>query len=436
MHDGGARFIFTLKSGAKFHNGRRVVAEDVRFSLSRLARKSTQSELAFLLDSVAGFEATAITGSAAELAGVAVLDDRNVEVRLTMPWVDFPYVLTNVATAPVPKQEFEAGPAGFKDAPIGAGPYRLTSAVARGQDFSLEAIRPAGRSPQKVLFKIYDDSEGAWRDLNRGLVDVAETPSRFIEDARSRFGVGGFQPVAVGLYLGINVKKVPDVRVRQAIALSINRAALADQVYAGALIPSANLTPAGIAGRNRTACGDLCKLNPKRAISLLRDTYGGAPLPAFNLDFEANPSNDLLAARVKEDLAAVGLNVNLLGRDLPGFFGALGERNHDLFRFGWVAEYPLADWFMNPLFRSGSLDNNTGFSSPEIDDRLAAARAEPRKTPRLAAYRDLERKLVQEVAVVGLGQFRNRWAASPRVEGFYADQLGGFDVSRLDVRAP
>ncbi len=436
MHDGGARFVFTLKSDAKFHNGRRVVAEDVRFSLSRLARKSTQSELAFLLDSVVGFEATAITASAPELAGVSVLDERNVEVRLNKPWVDFPYVLTHPATAPLPKQEFEAGPAGFKEAPIGAGPYRLTSAVAHGQDFSLKAARSDQHGPRDVQFKIYDDPEGAWRDFNRGLVDVVEVPARFIEDARSRFGSAGFQPVAAGLYLGINVKKVSDLRVRQAIALSINRAAIAEQVYAGLLIPSANLIPMGIAGRNRTACGDLCKLNPKHAVSLLRETYGGAPLPALNLDFETNASNDLLAARIKEDLGAIGLTVNLQGRDLAGFFGALGERNHDLFRFGWVAEYPLADWFMNPLFRSGSLDNNTGFSSPEIDDRLAAARAEPGKTARRAAYRDLERRLVQEVAVIGLGQFRSRWVAPLRVGGFYADQLGGFDVSRLEVHAP
>ena len=436
MHDGGARFVFTLKSDAKFHNGRRVVADDVRFSLSRLARKSTQSELAFLMDSVAGFEATAITGSAPELAGVSVIDERNVEVRLSAPWVDFPYVLTHSATAPLPKPEFEAGPAGFKDAPIGTGPYRLASAVAQGQDFSIKRAPSNEHGPREVQFKIYDDPEGAWRDFNRGLVDAVEAPARFIENARSRFGAGGFQSLAAGLYLGINVKKVPDIRVRQAIALSIDRASIAEQVYGDLLIPSANLTPTGISGRNRTACGDLCKLNTKRAVSLLRETYGQAPLPAFNLDFETNASNDLVAARIKEDLEAVGLTVNLQGRDLPGFFGALGERNHDLFRFGWVADYPLADWFMNPLFRSGSLDNNTGFSSPEIDARLAAARAEPGKTARLEAYRDLERQLVQEVAVVGLGQFRSRWAASLRVRGFYADQLGGFDVSRLEVHAP
>ncbi|HVF11626.1 MAG TPA: ABC transporter substrate-binding protein, partial [Actinomycetota bacterium] len=133
--DGGTRYVFKLRN-ARFHNGRNVTSEDVRFALNRLARKDTGSEVAFLLETVVGFPAVNGTGTATELEGVKSLDEKTLEIRLSIPWVEFPYVLSHPSTTPIPRQEFEANPAGFKDAPIGSGPY-LVKPLAQRQDFSL-----------------------------------------------------------------------------------------------------------------------------------------------------------------------------------------------------------------------------------------------------------------------------------------------------------
>ena len=432
-HDGGGRFIFRLRDGLRFHNGRPVRAADVVFSLNRLAAKATGSDLAFLLSEVLGFEHVNQLGTASELEGVRAMDDSTVEIRLRAGWIDFPYVLTHPATAPVPMEEFLADPEGFRKKPIGAGPYAFTGPVEQGGDVFLESTSHTSTDLKikKVSFLVYSSTFAAFRDFERQEVDVAEVPVDGPRSLATFEGTAGFKPVAAMLHAGFNLKhpKFENVRFREAISLAIDRANLAQIGYFNTLSPASGLVPKGLPGGGG-ACGDRCEQDVDRARVLIGEAFGG-PAPSLTFDFPKSNRDEAAAELLSDALNQIGISVELRGHELTDYVGLLGSDSIEMFRLGWVAEYPLADWFMAPLFRSDSPDNRSGYGSQEVDGLISQARLEPDQATRDRLYRELEARLMVDMPVVPLGQFESRYAAGD-VGGFYVDTLGTFEVRRMD----
>ncbi|MGI8427571.1 MAG: ABC transporter substrate-binding protein [Actinomycetota bacterium] len=433
--DNGSRFIFHLRPGVKFHNGRALLAEDVRFSLNRLAQRDTGSEVAYLLDQVAGYEAVNKAGTAAELEGIRTIGDDAVEFRLIAPWFEFPYVLTNPATTPVPQAEFLANPETFRRTPIGLGPYKVKAANPAGGDFVLgrfDGYRGKKPSIASIAFLVYDQASSAWRDFESGLIDIAEAPPGSIASAEAKYGKAGFSPVAAGIYIGFNVAKFPDIRIRRAVSLAINRPSIAHEIYDNVLVPATGLTPPGLHGAP-SACGDYCRYDPGGAKALIAQVYpAGGVLPA-GFDYQAGGPQDEFVKAIQTDLAEAGLSIVPQPADLPGLYRKLDEKGHDIFRLGWAADYPRADWFVAPMFRTGSQDNYTGFSRPDVDELIVKARSEPNPKTRLQLYQQLEKKNLEDLSMIPIGHFRNHYAASAKVKNFYVDRLGGFQVSRFEI---
>lgn len=435
--DEGSRFVFHLRPGSRFHSGRAVTAEDVRFALNRLARRDTGSETSFLLDMVAGFERVNITGEAAELEGVRALDERTLEFRLKAPWMNFPYVLTHPSTAPIPREALEADPAAFAARPVGNGPFELVEVMRPGEDVVLRRFAgfAGGRSVlESAVFRVYEQAEGAWRDFEAGNLDVVEVPPGRIGLARAKYSERGFTPLAAGLYVAFNLRnpKFGDVRLRQSISLAVNREAIARTVYSETVVPGRGMVPPQIPGGDPAACDDLCMRDPARAVSLLREALGGGA-PELAYDYPTSVADEAMARSIQSSLSDIGVNVVLRprARELHAFFDLLGTGQQEMFRLVWPAEYPLADWFLSPLFRAGSPDNHTGYAVPDIDALLMQARSTPDRSEAARHYGEVERRVLSDMVVVPIGFFQNRYAAAARLTGFVPDQLGLFDVGAL-----
>src|SRR6202162_1275929 len=108
----GLVYEFVLRKGARFHNGEPVTAEDVKFSFDR-------------------YRGAGAGPLKSRVASVEVVDPQRVRFRLKQPWLDFMVFYATPATGAawiVPKKYVEkVGEDGFKRAPVGAGPYKLTS---------------------------------------------------------------------------------------------------------------------------------------------------------------------------------------------------------------------------------------------------------------------------------------------------------------------
>ena len=120
----GKTFTFKLRKGVKFHNGREMTAEDVKYSLDRVTNPKTQSPGAGFFASINGYEDVA-GGKSESLSGVTVVDPSTVKIELSRPDATFLHVMAINFSHVVPKEEVEKYGADFGKHPVGTGAYKM-----------------------------------------------------------------------------------------------------------------------------------------------------------------------------------------------------------------------------------------------------------------------------------------------------------------------
>ncbi|HEU0154684.1 MAG TPA: ABC transporter substrate-binding protein [Stellaceae bacterium] len=222
----GLTYEFVLRGNAKFHNGEPVTADDVKFSFERYRGASHD-----LIKS--------------RVAAVEAPDAQHVRFRLKSPWPDF---LTFYATASgagwvVPKKYVEqVGDAGFKKAPVGAGPYKFVS-FTPGVELVLEAFDQYWRkkpSVKRLVFKVIPDETTRLAALQRGEVDICYSIRGELADRLRKTPGLTLKPVIPQgpwwIYFADQFDpKSPwhDARVRRAASLAIDRKGINDAITLG-----------------------------------------------------------------------------------------------------------------------------------------------------------------------------------------------------------
>src|SRR5207247_4461779 len=125
---------------------------------------------------------------------------------------------------------------------------------------------------------------------------------------------------------------------------------------------------------------------PDRARALLAEAFPDGKIPEVAIDHDDDATQAAVAQAIKTDLDTVGIPAVLRPHAFADYGKFLVSGQQELFRLGWIADYPSPDGFLTPLFSSTSPDNLTGLARPEIDEKLAAARAEADPQKRLAVY--------------------------------------------------
>src|SRR5215470_5261626 len=228
-------YEFKLREGVKFHNGDPFTAEDVKFSFLRYKWPQHQSQ---------------------KVREIEVVDAHRVRFHLPEPWPDFLAYYGTLATGAgwiVPKKYIEqVGEDGFKQHPIGLGPYKFVSQTP-GIEIVLEAFEGYWRKVphvKRLVFKSVPDEATRMAMLKRGEVDVAYLLSVPLaeeakRDPRLRVAFSG----AIGIFwldfLDQWDPKSPwhDQRVRLAANYAIDRHALTEAETFGASKPTGSMVP-------------------------------------------------------------------------------------------------------------------------------------------------------------------------------------------------
>ena len=429
----GLTWWFTLRPET-FHDGTPVTAGDFKAAFDRIARKATGSDVAFQLESVRGFQAAKIAGSAKGLDGVQALNPTTLRLMLERPFSELPVFLAHPALAPLPKSMI-ANPAALQQQPIGNGPFKMAAPRTPNQVVLERFDAHAGGTAylNRVQIDLVNDGNQAWRDFLRKRTDVAEVPADALSSGDANRGNGGFTPFWAGLYYGPNLRspKYAKPEVRRAISLAIDRKHIADVVYGGTKEPATGIIPRGVRGYEPAQCAD-CKQDMERARQLIQAAFNGKP-PEMIIDhLDASPSREVADA-IANDLKNVGLNVALRAHNSADYLRLLENGQHEIAELGWLAEVPSPDGFLAQQLRTGSPNNHTGFADPTFDSLIDQARANKDETARLDAYAKAEARTFEIMPLIPIVFFRNHVGVAERVHDLRVDGAGLFDAARVWV---
>ncbi|MSQ22207.1 MAG: peptide ABC transporter substrate-binding protein [Dehalococcoidia bacterium] len=406
--DGGTRYVFRLRPGAKFHSGRRVTAQDVLFSLERAASPATGSLTApTYLGDIVGVKEK-LQGKAQRIAGLRAPDDSTVEIRIDGPKAYFLAKLTSPVAFVVDSENVARGADWYRQ-PNGIGPFRLKE-WEKEQYLILERNKGFYREVPQVSYVLFRFLAGIPMSMyERGDIDVAYVSTGDLErvqDPQSplRQELRVYPELSVS-YLGFNTAKPPfdDPMVRRAFALAVDVDKLAQVVRQGRLPRALGLLPPGIPGYiQETQPIPYDPIEARRLMTLSR--YGGAgklPPITYTTPGQGGPG-PTASALVEMWRASLGVEVSV--RQLPpdAYYYRLREEVDNIFDFGWVADYPDPENILDVLFHSGAANNIGAYASPQLDALLEAARIEQNVERRLAMYRQAQELVLADAVAIPL----------------------------------
>ena len=394
VSEDGRIYTFHLRDDVSFHNGRKFVADDVRYSFERTLLPESQSPLTWVFDFIEGSDAM-VEGEADSLTGLRVVNPTTVEITLEQPFAPFLLLMAMPAAHIVPREEIEQKGPQFSEAPVGTGPWVFESwahdDVIR---LTANARYHLGRPKMDgIEIRIIPETTTVIAEFERGnldWVDLNEFPKpefeRFSSDPQWSDRIG-HRPALITYYLALNNQKpkFQDARVRRALNYAVDIAGIAKVVYPGEVVVSHGPIPPGLPGYRET--GDGYGFHPDSARALL--AAAGAEGLTFDVFFRSLAINQRFLEAVQANLADVGVTMNLRQRDWTAVRQAMQRGELDAYLANWYADYPDAENFLYPLFFSemaGAGGNAAFYSDAAVDSLILTARRTLDEESRVAMY--------------------------------------------------
>jgi peptide/nickel transport system substrate-binding protein/oligopeptide transport system substrate-binding protein len=424
----GKVYIFQLRNGVRFQNGRELRAADVKYSFERAAR----GKRPWVFEKIVGAREV-IAGRSTDLAGVRVVDDATVEIRLERPFAPFLYLMAYDAAAVVPREETEKPGAGFASHPVGTGAFRFVS-WRRDDQLTLERFKDHFRGPahlDKLVFRVIPAEITRFNEYRAGQLDVTDIPTGQCRSVQADARLKG--DVAIWSTLGthgvrFNVERAPfgDVRVRRAIAHAIDPALIVDRLLEGCVTPPRGILPPSLPGASR----DVKRLvfDRAQARKLLAEAGfpGGQGLGRLAYHFNTSDANQRIAELLQAQLKEIGITLELRRLDWAAHIKVVDDGGAGFFRQGWVADYPDPENFLTVLFHSrnvGAPGNTSRYRNTRVDALLDEADAMPAGAARDARYAAAEQAILDDAVWVPLYHYSSRALVKPSVKGLERSPL-------------
>ena len=408
---------FTLREDATFADGSAITSTDVVYSLDRIRSREESSLAALRLEHV---------------AGITAVDDRTIDIATDGPNAVLPELLSSPLYAITDEQTIEPYLGGGDQTPNGSGDFQVSLESARR--VVLERFRGSG--PATVVVDLFDDQGAALDAFLADGLDWTVAPPDRLGDATAAAGSDGLVPFHGGLFLGLNPTTVPldDVRVRRAIALAIDRRALADAVFGPSAQPLLGVVPQGVPGATSECLGP-CGPKVDEAAAIVAEVFPSGPPGPLQLVVDDSEAQRSVAGVLADELEAVGLDVTVESLDVETYESVVAGGQQQLFLYGSLGVALTPASHLPPLFESSSPDNLTGLKDPAVDMAIAAARAQPIEAQRRATWRDIEVRALESAVAVPLAQFRTTGVSGPGISGVVVRADGSLDLSGVSIEA-
>ena len=430
VDESGTVYTFTLRDGISFHDGRSITAEDFKYSMERVTALEFDSDTVPLyLGDIVGVNEK-LNGEIDEIDGVEVIDEQTLRITIDARKEYFLAKLTYPSSYVVDRRTVEAkGDEWWMGEDInGSGPFKLTTweteeylVLERFDGFhrapDLEyVVSPNGTVAGAGALDMY--LSDAWDAVSVGVRSLDR-----VEEVELTAELREY-PQLTSYFVSIDGTRPPfdDLNVRRAFAMALDRQGLIDERLEGNVTLANGLLPPGIPGYSESLQG--IPFDPDEARRLLAESKYADDLPEIvytAVDYGGQPSS-LIQYMLDGWRDELGVEVSAGLLDSDTYYYALEEAGDHLFMYGWVADYPDPENFLDLLLHSDVHDSR--YVSQRFDVLVERARIEPNRETRIDLYRQAEQLLMDDAGIIPLFHVKDYVLVRPHVMGFDVSPLG------------
>jgi peptide/nickel transport system substrate-binding protein len=421
-------YVFHLHQGVKFHDGRPLTSRDVKWTFDSLLQGKIRSTKAAAYRLVDHIDAP---------------DDSTVVFHLKEP---FATLLWNVSDGAIGIVPYGTGDE-ISHHPIGSGPFRFVSAEPDKEVVVERNDGYWGAKPnlKRVRFAVIPDATTRALELRKGSADIAVTSlsgDTVLALEREPTLEVLHAPGTVLGYLAFNTRDpvLRDVRVRQAIAYAIDRAAIIHYLLRDFARPAYSLLPPESWAYN----GDVPHYdhNPDRARQLLEQAgYPAVNRVRFHLTMKTSTEESprLVAAVLQQQLREVGIALDIRTFEFATFLSDVIRGAYQLHTLRWIGgnEDPdIFDYVFNSAKFSPNGANRTYYANPRVDLLIDQARSEPDQNTRKQIYAEIQRILAEDLPYINLWYLENVMVHNRRVRNVTLNPSGNYDFLKTAELVP
>jgi peptide/nickel transport system substrate-binding protein len=432
-------WVFHLRDGVRFHDGRPLEAEDVAYTIESL------------IDGAIGNLITAKSGNFAAVDKAEARDRLTVVVRMKRPDAGLLFNMSDGLFGVVPRGSGKD----FGLHPVGSGPFKFVSAVQdkeviveRNHDYwadrvdALPQVTAGAQRIERIRFAVVPDTITSALELKKGSADLAsnvvtlDMVHTLEAEPNLKVESGAGSPV---VYVTFNVTDtvLKDKRVRQAVACAMDRQPIVDAIWRGQARLANTLLPTGhwAAASNE----ELAQYPHEvaRAQRLLEEAGFPAGKDGVRLRLTIKTSTDettrLMAAVLQQQLRAAGIRLEIRSAEFGTFYADVTKGAFQIYALRWIGSNEDPDIFRY-AYGSGSFPPKGGnrgrYSNARVDALLAEASASSDRAVRKKDYVAVQRILAEELPGIPLWYPNNEVVHTRRVVNVRPRASGNFDFLR------
>lgn len=408
----GLTWTFKLRQGVTFHDGTPWNAEAAKINFDRWAdpknpyHKAGPSDFEYFGDFLADTFQETRAPAPDTFQIVLKAPSAPLLYNLSIDTFDF--------ASPASMKLY--GGDGLDQHPVGTGPYKFVEWV-RDDHITMVANlnfynKGLPKTP-RLIYRVIKDNAARFLALKSGEIHALENPN--LDDARLALSDPSlkvaFRPSFNVGYLQFNMLDplFKDRRIRQAIALAINKKAIVDGLYAGYGEVAEQLMPPVMWGRSGSV--HAFPYDPARAKQLLAEA--GQP-NGFSFDFwyipvarPYYPDGKAIGTAIASDLTKVGIRANLLTEDWATYLKDSKTMKFPMFMIGWIGDNgDPDDWlgfFFSHFDPSGA---RYSYNNPTVLSLVTKARTLNLQSDRAKLYAQIAEIVAQDIPDIPIAHSR------------------------------
>ena len=425
-------WVFHLRDGVFFQNGKPLTAEDVAYTINSL------------------IDGTLVTGKSGNFASVQKAEARDrltVVVHMKRPDEGLLFNMSDGLFGAVPKG---AG-RDFGLHPIGTGPFEFVSAVQdkdvilkRNPHYWLQPPPPPAGAHriEQIRFEVVPDTITSALELQKGSADLASNvltldmvhQLRRDPNLQVETGLG-----SQAFYVTFNVTDplLKDKRVRQAVACAIDREAIVRDLWRNQARVADTLLPIGHWAAASESQMAQYPHDVARAQRLLDEAGFHAGKDGVRLTITLKISTDestrLMAMVLQQQMRAAGIRLNIRSAEFGTFYSDVTRGAFQMYALKWIDSNEDPDIFRY-AYATESFPPRGGnrgrYSNPKLDALLKSAAAETDQQKRRAEYIEVQQILAEDLPSIPLWYPNNEVVHTRRVGGIRQRGSGSFEFLR------